>query len=96
MIKKKIVSREVEEIDDIVCNMCGESLKVYLDIEKTVFNFGGIENAEMICGYESKFDGTSFSFSLCEKCVHKLLKKFKIPATIKDIGFWQEPGFDEP
>ena len=76
MIKKKTVSREVEEIDDIVCNMCGESLKVYLDIEKTVFNFGGIENAEMICGCESKFDGTSFSFSLCEKFSNQQCEDF--------------------
>lgn len=85
MKKTKIVSMDVEVIDDMICNMCGKSLKKYMDRDNEVFNYCGLEEVSMVCGYESVNDGTTFTFSLCEKCVYKLMKKFKLPVETTNI-----------
>lgn len=70
IIKKETV--EVDQLEDIVCNKCGQSLKGYADFE-------GLENADVFCGYDSKHfgDGTQLCFSLCEACLFELNKTFK-------------------
>lgn len=49
------------------------------------YNFCGLEEVSMDCGYGSLNDGTVFTFSLCEKCVEELMTKFKIPADTRDV-----------
>ena len=73
MIKRKLVQKEVEEVEDILCNLCGKSL--YDGV-----NYNGLTDAEMKCGYGSKWDGTIFKFSLCEDCMEELMNKFKLSA----------------
>lgn len=85
----KIVNRDVEEIDDLVCNLCGGTLKQIISTDG-MYNFCGLEEVSMNCGYGSLNDGTTFTFSLCEKCVEELMSKFKIPAEKEDI--WDIKG----
>ena len=83
MKKIKIVTQEVEILDDLICNKCGKSLKQIISTDGD-FNFCGLEEVQMICGYGSKNDGTIYTFSMCEDCVLELIKSFKIPAKEED------------
>jgi len=79
MKKMKFVTKEVEEIDDLVCNKCGKTLKQIISRDGD-YNFCGLEEVKMVCGYGSENDGTTFTFSMCEDCVLKLMATFQIPA----------------
>lgn len=81
----KIVQKDVEEVDDLICNLCGETLKQIISTDG-MYNFCGLEEVSMNCGYGSLNDGTTFTFSLCEKCVEELMSRFKIPA--EKVGVW--------
>lgn len=83
-----MVEIKQEVLDDMLCNLCGKSLKKYMDRDNKVFNYCGLEEVSMVCGYESKNDGTTFTFSLCEDCVDGLMNKFVIPAEKKSM--WDE------
>jgi hypothetical protein len=74
----KIVKEEIEKIDDLICNMCGKTLKQIISTDGD-YNFCGLEEVKMVCGYGSENDGSIFRFSMCEKCVFELMNKFKIP-----------------
>ena len=89
----KTVNKNVEEVDDLICNLCGNTLKQIIDSHGE-YNFCGLEEVSMVCGYGSKNDGTAFTFSLCEQCVEELMNKFKIPAQIKEYLFSDDPNFD--
>ncbi len=70
---RKITNQINEEIEDILCNLCGESLK-------TNFDFEGLIEHKFLGGYGSKLgDGIQYTFSLCESCLSKLFKQFGIP-----------------
>lgn len=85
MLKYKTITREVREIEDCLCNKCGES-QLYAsedgfeckDIYGVVCDFTG--------GYFSKYlaDCTRYQFSLCEKCLKELFDTFKIPVQIDE------------
>lgn len=77
----KKVMVEQEEIDDIFCNMCGDSC-----IDKHVKNAEGLIEVQVSGGYGSDHigDGIEYTFSLCERCVMDAIRKFKIPAEKKD------------
>ena len=86
MKKTKIVTKQVEEIDDLICNNCGKTLKQIISTSGD-FNFCGLEEVKMVCGYGSKNDGLMFIFSMCEECVLELMARFKIPALEEDYLF---------
>ena len=76
MKKYKTVTTKMEVVEDIICNKCGESLRV------DEYNFCGLEDAKVIGCYGSKHIGdlVEYEFHLCEKCVMELIESFKIPA----------------
>jgi len=86
MRKTEIVTEEVEVTSDLICNNCEKSLKQIIGTDGT-YNFCGLEEVQMNCGYGSKNDGTLFTFSLCEECVLDMMSKFKIPADEVDYLF---------
>lgn len=83
MIKtiKKNVQKEVEEITDYICNMCGESCVTHRNEHGEIMNVDGL-NANVCGGWGSKIigDTVSYKFDLCEKCTMELIEKLKIPA----------------
>lgn len=72
MIKYKKIRKLCDQIQDIICNMCGETCRIE-------DQFCGI-NASYDAGYWSEHfeDCKSYKFDLCEGCLSKLFKKFKI------------------
>lgn len=56
----------VLHIDDIICDICGNSCKKNIDIE----------SAKLFAhwGYDSKKDGDVYDIDLCENCFDKTLK----------------------
>lgn len=80
MKKTELITKEIEFTVDLICNKCGKTLKQELTTDGDIFNYCGLEEVKMECGYGSENDGTVFVFSLCEKCVMELMKSFKIPA----------------
>lgn len=78
MKKIKIITetREVEVLEDVICNKCGNSCRP----GKSVPDYYGLVEACFTTGYESTHfdDGLVFNFSLCEKCLFELFKTFKI------------------
>lgn len=83
MKKLKKARKTVEVVDDILCNCCGKSLKCLVG-KKGEFDYCGLEEVKLICGYGSEYDGFTFAFSLCEDCVMKMVKRFKIEPEILD------------
>ena len=81
----KKTTKQVEIVDDIICNKCGESLKVFLG-NTGVHDFYGMAEVTVSGGYESEHieDLTEYSFALCEKCLVELFKSFKIPVEEKE------------
>lgn len=63
---KKNKEKLVLQLDDIICDICGESCKKNLDIE----------SAKLFAhwGYDSKKDGDVYDIDLCENCFDKVLK----------------------
>lgn len=69
---KKVIS-EKEEVYDILCNMCGESIG-----KDTYGNFSDYLSVNKEWGYLSSKDGQGHQFDLCEDCYNNLIDKFKI------------------
>lgn len=91
-ITKKVI-KEVEVIEDMLCNLCGNSLKVSLFTNKDnptddqdedhLFEFYGLKGIKYQGGYWSEGpieDMMNYSFNLCEPCLGNLFASFKIPA----------------
>lgn len=76
MKKIKKVQREVEIVDDVICNKCGKSCRPSDEVP----DFYGLIEASFSTGYESKAlpDGMSYTFSLCEECLAELFDSFQI------------------
>lgn len=84
---------KAEQVDDLICNLCGGTLKQIISSDG-MYNFCGLEEVNMVCSYGSLNDGLVFTFSLCEKCVEELMSKFKIPAQKRDYLNPGDPLFD--
>ncbi len=83
MIKSHLEIKEIEEefIDDIICNNCGESCK-----DDQNMNYEGLIEADVNGGYASLLgDLVHYKFSICEKCLEKMFKGFKIQPDIRRI-----------
>lgn len=78
----KTITKEVEVVDKIICNKCGENLIVY-EIGDHI-ECEGLVEVEARGGYWSHYigDNNTYRFSLCERCVVELNKTFKIDAFI--------------
>lgn len=71
----KTVSVKKEEIDEVICNMCGDKIE-----KDATGNFADYLQVYKKWGYYSNHDGEEHSFDLCEKCYNNMVNKFKIPA----------------
>ena len=82
-IKKYVtVSKQVEVILDVLCNMCGETMLRGSEGYKEVY---GLEDISYIGGYDSGpaiKDEDHLKFSLCENCLGSVISQFKIPASL--------------
>jgi hypothetical protein len=93
MKKYHTVQKEVEELEDVLCNACGNSCKVLVGRNskgEEILDYGGcLVDAEVCGGYGSKYldDGDQYKFDLCESCVATLIKSFKIDAKVGNFFF---------
>lgn len=72
-------TKEVEVVDDIICNRCGKSCETALE--------GLYEAAELIAdwGYGSSKDGERSKAHLCEECFDGIVAEFVIPLTANKL-----------
>lgn len=65
--------------NDIICNMCGQSLWDW-------YNYNGLVETEIVAGPDSTHlnDLSTYTFSLCESCLTKVFRLFIIQPEIKD------------
>lgn len=84
---KKVI--EVEEVEDILCNKCGNSCKLngspYGLLE---YDYSG--------GYDSTplRDCTTYTFSMCETCLLELFKSFVIAVKLGSYGGFETDDSD--
>ncbi len=77
-----VVKKEAE----VLCNMCGGSMRVDEDYGDGNAYFNGLVDARVGGGYHSYhlFDMTTYSFDMCEQCLRKMFIQFKIPPLVND------------
>jgi protein-arginine kinase activator protein McsA len=84
MIKRKTIKVEEEKqvIEDVICNMCGETCVTYRGrTDGEVYEVDGL--SAVVCGgWGSKIigDTVEYKWDLCEKCTMDIIEKLKIPA----------------
>lgn len=81
---KQTITEEREVIVDVICNSCGSScLPRGTDVPH------GLIEISYTGGYFSTHvpDCERWTFSLCEKCLHELVSKFKIAPESQDVPF---------
>lgn len=71
MIEYKVVTKEVEEIEDIICDKCGNSTKPKdsLNFLYAVLTLQGAYGS-------TRFDMKSYKFYICEDCFVKITDDF--------------------
>jgi hypothetical protein len=62
----------------IVCNKCGKTYDCEKE-ELEVFMTDFIHKFKTSFGYASEFDGETWEFDLCEKCLKEFVDGFEIP-----------------
>lgn len=79
---KEKIEKEIEKIDDIICNKCGKSCRAYP--ESSMFS-GLLEYRFNGCyGSEPLEDMTGYIFSICNPCLKEIFDTFKIPVVVID------------
>jgi hypothetical protein len=74
----KTVTEDRKEVQDILCNKCGNSCR-------TAYNYEGLIEASVSGGYDSKLgDMVTLTFSICEDCLPALFDSFRIPPSASD------------
>lgn len=68
------------ELTEAVCNACGKKLALDNGIVKE-----GCFTVDAAFGYFSEKDGMRHQFDLCEECYDKMIAKFRIPVTEKEV-----------
>ena len=78
---KEIEEVEVEVIDDVTCNKCEGSCR---EVGMEDYGFNCLIEHKITGGYGSAHlgDMTSYTFSLCEKCLVEMFDTFKIPVEV--------------
>ena len=81
---KEIQPKEVEVIDEIICNTCGEAINTEWEAE-------GMIETECSFGYDSKYfgDGAEIKFTICEKCLFEIVAKMKHDPRVRG-AWWEE------
>ena len=94
MVKKKSVLIKSDEIIDVICNKCKRScipkqqLRSWGVKKFSKNDVYGLNEAKFTGGFLSLNNGviddtTEYTFSLCERCLSRLIQSFKIPPTTK-------------
>lgn len=90
-IAKEKVVQTVEKTIETFCNNCGKCCTKYTkDYKGEKFSVGDYcLDVKYSGGYWSKYldDITTYKFSLCEKCLFKIINKLMIPADIECYGY---------
>lgn len=63
---KKYIEKLCNKLDDVLCDVCGESCKKTCDFEHATIS--------ATWGYDSKKDLTNHDIDLCEKCFDKTIE----------------------
>lgn len=80
---------KVTKIDkDIICNKCGKSCKVYLTADKKHTDFEGLLGVEVAGGFGSSHDCTTLKFDICDECLMKFIKTFKVKPEEIEVTPW--------
>ena len=102
-IEKRIITKQVDAIFDIVCNKCGKSMA--LDGEQrggmipdahSRQEYLGLLNASVDGCYASDdlIDSHRYRFSMCEKCLVSLFQSFALPPTITEYAMTTDEDTD--
>ena len=68
----KTVHKEEQEVESVICNMCGKPIDSRWDISLSV---------DKKWAYGTKWDGETHSFDICEDCYKELIGKFAVAVT---------------
>ncbi len=79
MRQYKDTTKEIREVEKIICNKCGKVIPV-----KAGVPIEDVLEVEKRWGYSSEKDNRQDHFELCEKCYDELVESFRIPIDIKD------------
>lgn len=93
----KEYQRFVTEVQDVICNKCGESCRTDGGGDDTGHKeFDGLIEACAHGGYWSKVIGdmNCYRFSLCETCLVEFAKTFKINAFEDGFNYDTDQNFD--
>jgi hypothetical protein len=77
-------TRKTVDPSTILCNRCGECMRPLRTMNEQYPH--GLEGAKITGGYDSYhlFDMTTYTFSICEKCLRELFNQFKVPPKVED------------
>lgn len=67
----------VQELKGIVCNCCGKTSEPHYIDSTQQFRLG--------FGYGSKYDCETWEFDLCEECLEKFVRGFKVTPQISEM-----------
>lgn len=85
ILEKKLVEKEV--VGDVICNMCGDSCRDYIDAAHTHCNYNYAAITSNF-GYGSTlYDGEEFEAHICESCYQKIENMFVIKPE-KKVNYW--------
>jgi ssDNA-binding Zn-finger/Zn-ribbon topoisomerase 1 len=76
MIKTHMVKKEVEQIKSITCNKCGGNCKSK-DSKDGFYCLSARVKGHFYSDHLE--DGQEYRFDICEQCLLKLFKTFKVP-----------------
>ena len=68
-----------QKVQDILCNKCGKSMKVFISANHKHFNFPGLHAKVEGC-YGGQCDELVLKFDLCESCLKELMVGFVVKA----------------
>lgn len=70
---RKFVDGTEREVEAVICNRCGRSMKTENGILKE-----GCFHGDSVFGYFSRRDGKRHRFDLCEDCYNKIIADFAV------------------
>lgn len=70
---RKFVDGTEREVEAVICNRCGRSMKTENGILKE-----GCFRGDSVFGYFSRRDGKRHRFDLCEDCYNKIIADFAV------------------
>jgi len=81
-MKNKFLEKVIEEkvkIYSVVCNCCGKKIEFPDGYDNTE-----ITDITISFGYGSRFDLTTWEMDVCDDCIEKWVKTFKLPIEIHE------------